>query len=179
MFSIGKLTYGISLQITEVDKGRNGDKLKIGNYCSIADGVGILLDSAHRPDWITTYPFSYVFEEFRNTFGVPISKGNVNIGNDVWIGKNALILSGVTIGDGAVIGAGSVVTKDVEPYAIVAGNPARLIRKRFDQETINELLKIKWWQWDTQRIKENMPLLLSNRIDEFIKKNGAKITRKT
>lgn len=93
------------------------------------------------------------------------------IGNDVWIGVNACVLSGVRIGDGAVVGACSVVTRDVPPYAIVAGNPARLVRKRFDDETIEELLKIKWWDWDIERIKENLPLLLSENVKDFAEKN--------
>lgn len=176
-FSIGEFTYSSTnpasspyVELVDYEKGKA--KLRIGRFCSIADGVGIALSSAHRPDWITTYPFSYVLDGFQDVQGLPVSKGNVTIGNDVWIGKNAIIMSGVTIGDSAVIGAGSIVTKDVEPYAIVAGNPARLIRKRFDQRTIDELLKIKWWNWDERRIRENVPLLLSNRIDEFIKKNS-------
>ena len=178
MYSIGEFTYGSpnpasspDVEYVEYEKGKA--KLKIGRFCSIADGVGIVLSVGHRPDWITTYPLSYVLEGVQELQGLPAYKGSVTIGNDVWIGKNAIILSGVTIGDGAVIGAGSVVTKDVEPYAIVAGNPANLIRKRFDQKTIDELLKIKWWNWDERRIRENVPLLLSNRTDEFIKKNSS------
>ena len=92
----------------------------------------------------------------------------MEIGNDVWIGMNAMILSGVKIGDGAVVGAGSVVTKDVEPYAVVAGNPAREIRKRFDDQTISELLKANWWDWDIQKIRENVPYLLSNNVKKFL-----------
>ena len=145
--------------------------LAIGNFCSISSGVTILLDGVRRPDWITSFPFHSFQKEFKSVPGHPATKSKVIIGNDVWIGINALILSGITIGDGAIIGAQSVVTKDVEPYTIVAGNPAKVIRTRFDNETINELLKIKWWNWSIERIKENMPLLLSNNINEFIKKN--------
>jgi acetyltransferase-like isoleucine patch superfamily enzyme len=145
--------------------------LKIGKFCLIGQGVTILLGSEHRPDWVTTYPFNFILDEFKEIKGTPITKGSVTIGNDVWIGMNAFILDGVSIADGAVIGACSVVTNNVEPYTIVAGNPARVIRKRFDRETINKLLKIKWWDWNIDRIKENMPLLLSNRIEEFIEKN--------
>jgi acetyltransferase-like isoleucine patch superfamily enzyme len=166
-YSIGDFTYGEPRVVTWGEKST----LKIGKFCSIADDVKIVLGGEHKTDWITTYPFWVALEEFFNFPAHSGTKGDVTIGNDVWIGLNSLILSGVTIGDGAVVGAGSVVATDVEPYAIVAGNPQKLIRKRFDEETINQLLKIKWWNWDIQRIKENMPLLISNRVNEFIEKN--------
>ena len=93
----------------------------------------------------------------------------MTIGNDVWIGRNVIIISGVKIGDGSVIGAGSVVTKDVPPYAIAAGNPAKIVRMRFDEETIKKLLKIEWWNWSLERVLANLPYLLSNDIAEFVK----------
>lgn len=173
-YSVGKFSYGVvnsPLVLSDVPD-RSGT-LRIGKFCSIASGVTIILGGEHRPDWVTTYPFSIIFKKFSDLPGAATTKGDVIIGNDVWIGMDALILSGVTVGDGAVIGAGSVVARDVEPYAIVAGNPARLIRKRFDQAIINKLLEIKWWDWTTERITENMPLLLSNKINEFIEKNSA------
>lgn len=173
-YSIGKFSYGVAPFLEVANTGGKDPEVRIGRFCSIAKGVNIVLNGGHRPDWVTTYPFSYILDEFKNMNldGMPYSKGDVLIGNDVWIGMNVTILSGVTIGDGAIVGAGSLVTKDVEPYAIVAGNPAHLIRKRFDQVTIDKLLAIKWWNWDMHRIRENMSLLLSNRVDEFIKKNG-------
>lgn len=165
-YSIGKFSYG------EPNIIWGGEATcKIGNFCSIASGVTIMLGGEHRPDWVTTYPFNAILAEFHTITGHPATKGDVNIGNDVWIGVNALIMSGVCIGDGAVIGANSVVARDVEPYSIVAGNPARLIRKRFDQATTDALLKLQWWNWDTQKIKENVPLMLSNRISEFIERH--------
>ena len=167
-FSIGDYTFGQPHVLTWGEKS----KLNIGKFCSIAEGVIIILGGEHNKNWITTYPFWTALKEF---FDYPTNysgtKGDVTIGNDVWIGIDSLILSGVTIGDGAVIGARAVVSKDVEPYAIVAGNPIHTIGKRFDQETINQLLTIKWWDWDIKRIKENMPLLLSNRVKEFFEKN--------
>ena len=96
------------------------------------------------------------------------TKGDVTIGNDVWVGRNVMILSGVTIGDGSVIGAGSVVTSDVPPYAIAAGNPARIIRLRFDVKTVERLLQIKWWNWSIEKVLANLPYLLSNDSEKFI-----------
>lgn len=134
--------------------------IQIGRFCSIARYVSIQEDY-HNPNRITTY-----FLE-RNLLGsslrenAVVSKGKVIIGNDVWIGTGAQVLSGVKVGDGAVIGAGAVVTKDVPPYAIVAGNPAKVIRFRFDQKKIDHLLELAWWNWSAEKIRENQKFLLS------------------
>jgi acetyltransferase-like isoleucine patch superfamily enzyme len=165
-YSIGCFTYG---EPNVLDWGEAN--LKIGSFCSISSNVNILLGGNHRTDWVTTFPFSVLWEGFQNIVGHPSTNGDVIIENDVWIGTGVTILSGVTIGNGAVIGAGSIVTKNVDPYAIVAGNPARLIRKRFDDEIINKLLEIKWWEWEKQKIEKNIPLMLSCEISEFIRRN--------
>ena len=126
----------------------------------------------HRTDWITTYPFGHrltnVFNKF-NGEGHPKTNGDVNIGNDVWIGSNVTIMSGVNIGDGAVIANNSHIVKNVDPYTIVGGNPGKFIKKRFSDETIELLLKIKWWYWDNDKINDNLHLLCSNNIDDFLK----------
>ena len=163
---IGKHTYGNPTVI----KGRNSGDLKIGKYCSISEQVLIMLGREHRKDWVTTYPFPAFHEawpEAKDIPGVEISKGDVIIGNDVWICFGATILSGVTIGDGAVIGARAVVTKDVAPYAVVAGNPAREIKKRFSDEQIKKLLEIKWWDWPEDKIRENINILCSPDIEKI------------
>ena len=136
--------------------------LEVGAFCSIAGGVQIFLGGEHRLDWVTTYPFNVLWPAGRQFRGHPRSKGDVTIGNDVWIGAEAVILSGVTIADGAVVGARSVVTRDVPAYTLVAGNPARTVRKRFDDETIEALRALRWWQWDDTRIAEMMPYLLND-----------------
>lgn len=164
-YDIGRGTYG---WLRVVDAGE-GATLKIGAFCSIAKGVTILLGGEHHTEWITTFPFPALWRAAREIPGHPRTKGAVIIGNDVWIGQDALILSGVTIGDGAVIAARAVVTKSVEPYTIVGGNPARAIRKRFSDVVIAQLLKIKWWEWSSGEIEKNLPLLLSPNVDALIR----------
>jgi acetyltransferase-like isoleucine patch superfamily enzyme len=161
---IGVGTYGVP----NVRTWGEGGKVTIGKYCSIASGVTILLGGDHRTDWVTTYPFMSFWGEAGHIQGHPKTKGNVVIGNDVWIGLDAFILSGVKIGDGAVIGARAVVTKDVPPYAIVAGNPARIVRFRFDKETIEKLQRIAWWDWPESEIRKAVDFLLSDDIESFI-----------
>jgi acetyltransferase-like isoleucine patch superfamily enzyme len=142
--------------------------LEIGAYCSFASGVQIMLGGGHRMDWVTTYPFTALDERFSTIPGHPISKGDVRIGHDVWVGREALILSGVTIGSGAVIGARAVVSRDVAPYTIVAGNPAGPVRSRFAPDIVAKLLAIAWWDWPDERIDAAVPYLLSPDIKRFI-----------
>lgn len=169
-FKLGKYTYGAP----NIFNAEDGGKLSIGNFCSIAGNVTILLGGNHRFDWLTTYPFP-ASPDFQKTaksiHNYSTTKGDVQIGNDVQIGHGAIILSGVTIGDGAVIGAGAVVTRDVDPYSIVAGNPAKEIRKRFSPETIKKLLKIKWWEWDKKKIDKNVSLLCGPNVETLIRNN--------
>jgi acetyltransferase-like isoleucine patch superfamily enzyme len=142
----------------------------IGSYCSIADGVSIYAGGNHRSDWVSTFPFRIVFNlpgALRD--GIPESRGPVTIGNDVWVGRWATIMSGVTIGDGAVVGARAVVAKDVRPYAIVVGNPAREIRRRFSDEIIEKLLKVRWWDWPEEEIIAAVPLLCSPDVENLLR----------
>ena len=132
-----------------------------------------MLGGEHRTDWVTTYAFTHLFPEATGFKGHPRTKGDVVIGNDVWIGYEALILSGVRVGNGAVIAARSIVTRDVEPYSIVAGNPARHIRFRFDEAAVKALEEIAWWDWPMDKIKEAWPLLLADDVKAFIAAYGA------
>lgn len=139
----------------------NHDRLMIGKFCSIACGAKFIFNCAnHTLSSLSTYPFPLFFEDWglkqEEVADSWDNKGDIVIGNDVWIGYEAVIMAGVTIGDGAIIGTRAVVTKDVPPYTIVGGVPARLIRKRFPDETISELLKIRWWDWPRERIAENI-----------------------
>src|SRR5918911_1545527 len=143
-FEIGEHSYGRP----KVRFPESGRKLVIGRYCSIADRVEILLGGNHRTDWVSTYPFAAFPAVWPKAGGGDdhhASGGDVTIGHDVWLGSGAMILSGVTVGHGAVVAARAVVTKDVPPYAIAGGNPARVIRARFDPDTIAALLEAAWW----------------------------------
>ena len=145
--------------------------LNIGNFCSIAGNVNIWLGGNHHIDWVTTYPFGDIKQHIFNKFkgeGHPTTKGNVNIGNDVWIAENVTIMSGVSIGDGAVIAQNSHIVKNVPPYALVGGNPGQIIKYRFTEKQIADLLEIKWWNWDDNIINEYTNLLCSNDIQKFI-----------
>ena len=167
---VGKYTYGVN-NIT-IKRDNNNAFLKIGAFCSIAESLSIFLGGDHRVDWITTYPFGHNHPETFDGFhgiGHPQSNGNVIIENDVWIGTGVTIMSGITIGNGAVIAANSHVVKNVEPYSIVGGNPAKHIRFRFTPEQIDQLLRIQWWNWDDAKINASTPLLCSGNMDEFIR----------
>lgn len=150
----------------------NHDKLIIGKFCSIACGARFLFNSAnHKMKSLSTYPFPLFFEEWnldkKNVTTSWDNKGDIIIGNDVWIGYEAVIMAGVTIGDGAIIGTRAVVTKDVPPYTIVGGIPAKIIRKRFSDEIISKLLEIKWWDWEKNRIQNNIEKIKSGDIERL------------
>jgi virginiamycin A acetyltransferase len=166
-YSVGKYTYGAPL----VKDWHQGSTLKIGDFCSIAENVTILLGGNHPTDWVSSFPFGVIFEDFKGRYSdcpEKLSKGDVIIGNDVWIGINATILSGVTIGDGAIVAANALITKNVEPYAIIGGNPAKVLKKRFSDEAISKLLVIKWWDWKIDKIEKNLDLIISDKIEQFI-----------
>ena len=138
-----------------------GDKLIIGKFCAIATGVQFMMSgSNHALEGFSTYPFG-AFEGWRDT--APVfpwkARGDMRIGNDVWIGREAMLMPGITIGDGAIIGARAVVARDVPPYAVVAGNPAAIKRFRFDEATIAALLALAWWDWPADKIARNLPAI--------------------
>jgi acetyltransferase-like isoleucine patch superfamily enzyme len=169
MATYGKYTYSSPILLWN-DNNKDAN-LIVGNFCSIANTVKIYLGGNHNKDWVTTYPFGHIHQNIFNNFtgeGHPSTKGNVTIGNDVWIADNVTIMSGVNIGDGAIIANNSHVVKDVEPYSIVGGNPARFINYRFTKEQIEKLLTIKWWYWDDEEINRVTQLLCNKDIDQFI-----------
>lgn len=150
----------------------NHDKLIIGKFCSIACGAKFLFNSAnHTLASLSTYPFPLFFEEWelekKNVTEAWDNKGDIIIGNDVWIGYEAVILAGVMIGDSAIIGTRAVVTKDVPPYTIMGGVPAKPIKKRFDDETIAQLLRLKWWDWSEEKIAQNIQVIKSGHIEQL------------
>ena len=149
------------------------EKLIIGKFCSIAYGTKFLFNCAnHTLKSLSTYTFPLFYEEWEleksNITTAWDNKGDIVIGNDVWIGYEAVIMAGVHIGDGAIIAARAVVTKDVPPYTIVGGTPAKEIRKRFDTEVIQQLLKLKWWDWSTNKIRQCLPYIAEGKLDELL-----------
>lgn len=165
LVEVGRYTYGAErMTVVHWDETT---VLRIGAFCSIAKGVQVLLGGDHRVDWVTTFPFGHLHPDaFPNgriygRSGHPVSRGDVTVGNDCWIGSGATLLSGATLSDGAVLGAKAVLAGPTEPFGIYAGNPARLVRKRFPQATIDALLEIRWWEWPDERIDRAVPLLQS------------------
>jgi virginiamycin A acetyltransferase len=148
-----------------------GDKLIIGKFCMIASDVKFIMNGAnHLTDALSTYPFAVFGNGWENAMDgkkYP-KKGDIKIGNDVWIGYNATIMAGVTIGDGAIIATNATVTKDVAPYTIVGGNPAKAIRKRFSEDVVAKLLELKWWHWDIEKITKHIQNLTDNKIEKLI-----------
>ena len=149
----------------------NGDKLIIGKFCAIARGIEFIMNGAnHRMCSVTTYPFNILgggWEKFVPAMEDLPLKGDTVVGNDVWIGQNVTVMPGVHIGDGAIIGADSVVASDIPAYSIAAGNPCRVIRKRFDDELIEYLLELRWWDWDADKIFANMEALCSGDLTKI------------
>lgn len=158
-----------------VDVGR-GERahVHIGDYCSIATGVRFVVGGNHRPDWVSTYPFRVLWGlSGAWTDGHPRPEEDIVVGNDVWIGADALILPGVNIGDGAVVGARAVVARDVRPYAIAAGVPARELRRRFGDEHVEALLKLRWWEWPEEQVRAHVDLLSSPDVETLLAVAGS------
>ena len=165
--SVGEHTYGV--RRTSFYPYHPDDRVRIGKYCSIADGVKFVFGH-HDTSRVSTYPF-----DSKILSGLPhqdaLSKGDIEVGNDVWIGAEAIILSGVKIGDGAVVAAGGVVSRSVEPYAIVGGVPAKMLRFRLPESQISKLLQIQWWHWPLEKVQKNRDLFYGD-VDAFIRQHG-------
>lgn len=163
--SVGRFTYGNpQLKVWSED-----ESISIGAFCSIAEDVVIFGGGEHRSEWVTTFPLRIAFgDPLAGKDGHPANKGATRIGNDVWIGHGATILSGVTVGDGAIIGARAVVTRDVAPYAVVTGNPARQVKMRFSPEQVEALLRIRWWDWPIEDIHARQAELCGGSVDTFV-----------
>lgn len=170
-YCVGRFSYGNPIIR---DWGHANAKLTIGKFCSIGRGTEIFLGGEHNTKWITTFPLNHAFHydtnrRTRGQYEQEHARGDVVIGNDVWMGVNVLVLSGTTIGDGAIIGANAVVRGNIKPYSINVGNPCVLKKMRYSEEIIAKLLQLKWWDWDDEKIKQHVPLLMSGRIEELCK----------
>jgi acetyltransferase-like isoleucine patch superfamily enzyme len=163
-YRLGAGTYGMPT----VHDYKEGSTLHIGAYCSIAGGVQIFLGGHHRIDWLSSYPFPAFMPEVGHIENFTGSRGDVVIGSDVWLCANCTILSGVTIGHGAVIANSAVISRDVEPYAVMAGNPAQRVRWRFDEPTRQALLESAWWEWPEAEVRQVAGMLCSDNVAEFM-----------
>ena len=162
-FEVGDYSYGApTIRIWDDDT-----RLRVGKYCSIAEGATFILGGNHQAGAVTTFPLGRPFGE-SGPADRPSSRGDIVIGSDVWIAANTTILSGVTIGDGAIVGAGAVVVGDIPAYAVAVGNPARVIRKRFSEPIIAELLALRWWDLDVKHVTALRPLLQSDDVERFV-----------
>lgn len=172
-YDIGVGSYGMPV----VHDWSEGSSLTIGSYCSIANNVQILLGGQHRVDWVSTFPFPAYIEEASHIKDFGGTRGDVVIGSNVWLCTDATILSGVTVGHGAVVACSAVVTRDVLPYSIVAGNPATIVRWRFDEPTRRKLLDIAWWNWPEKEIRQVAGLLCSDDTTALINYASARKSR--
>lgn len=180
IFSTGRHSYGI--ENIKIRSWGEGAHLFIGGFCSIADDLTIFLGGNHRSDWTTTFPFGHILNrKFPagqiNGHGHPATNGHVIIENDVWIGSGCTIMSGIRIGTGSIVSARSVVVRDVEPYTIVGGNPAKPIKRRFTKQIIQQLLKIQWWERSDEEINRIVPLLQMQPTEEILKEIIAQLNR--
>lgn len=168
---IGAFTYGF--EDTTILSYNDDVPIEFGRFCSIASGLKLFTGGNHRPDWLSTYPFGHLMQKrigIDPVQGTPSTNGGIIIGNDVWIGRDVTIMSGIRIGDGAVVAANSHVVKDVKPYEIVGGNPARHIKFRFDATTIDVLMDLRWWEMEIKDIRPLIPFLCSQ-FDDDSKQN--------
>jgi acetyltransferase-like isoleucine patch superfamily enzyme len=163
-YTMGANCYGVP----NVKHEHPDARLTIGNYCSIAKNVAIFLGGNHHVDWVSSYPFPAFHTQAKHIQDYVTTRGDVTVGSDVWLCQNATILSGITIGHGAVVANSAIVTKDVAPYEIVGGNPAKHIRWRFDEPTREALLKSAWWDWPEDEVLSVIDLLCSNDISKFL-----------
>lgn len=167
--TVGRFTYGSP----SFKLWREDESVSIGAFCSIAEEVVIFGGGEHRSDWVTTFPLRIAFgDPLAGLDGHPANKGPTRVGNDVWIGYGATILSGVQVGDGAIIGARAVVVRDVPPYGVVAGNPGRVVRKRFSDMQIERLLALKWWDWPIEQIQARQGELCHSDVEGFLGRHG-------
>lgn len=163
--SVGRWTYGVNPKM--ISGCVEHAELRVGSFCSIGQEVLFMCRANHPKSLVSTFPFKVKVTKELPTESDLLFSGNMQIGNDVWIGRRAIIMPGIKIGDGAIVGAGAIVTKDVPPYAIVAGNPAKLIRYRFSESQIESLLAIRWWEWSDEKIRAEQPSFFGS-IDDFI-----------